>query len=73
MLSDILVIKVMTFIRVFHTTSLKFISVEVILVGDVISIAGSRFKMLVVWLNLEESIRRIDNLMGLDNLPKLSF
>ena len=73
MLSDILVIKVMTFIRVFHTTSLKFISVEVILVGDIISIAGSRFKMLVVWLNLEESIRRIDNLMGLDNLPKLSF
>ena len=73
MLSDILVIKVMTFIRVFHTTSLKFISVEVILVGNVISIAGSRFKMLVVWLNLEESIRRIDNLMGLDNLPKLSF
>lgn len=73
MLSNILVIKVMTFIRVFHTTSLKFISVEVILVGDVISIAGSRFKMLIVWLNLEESIRRIDNLMGLDNLPKLSF
>lgn len=41
--------------------------------GDVISIAGSRFHMLIVWLNLEEGIRRIDNLMGLDNLPKLSF
>lgn len=54
----------------FHPTSLKFISVEVILVGDVISIAGSRFKMLIVWLNLEEGIRRTDNLMGLDNLLK---
>ena len=73
MLNNTLVIKVMTVIRVFHTTSLKFISVEVILVGDVISIAGSRFQMLIVWLNLEEGIRRIDNLMGLDNLPKLSF
>ena len=73
MLNNTLVIKVMTFIRVFHTTSLKFISVEVILVGDVIGIAGSRFQMLIVWLNLEEGIRRIDNLMGLDNLPKLSF
>ena len=73
MLSDILVIKVMTFIRVFRTTSLKFISVEVVLVGDVISIAESRFKMLVVWLNLEESIRRTDNLMGLDSLPEPSF
>ena len=73
MLSDILVIKVMTFIRVFRTTSLKFISVEVVLVGDVISIAESRFEMLVVWLNLEESIRRTDNLMGLDSLPEPSF
>ena len=73
MLSDILVIKVMTFIRVFRTTSLKFISVEVVLVGDVISIAESRFKMLVVWLNLEESIRRTDNLVGLDSLPEPSF
>ena len=73
MLSDILVIKVMTFIRVLRTTSLKFISVEVVLVGDVISIAESRFKMLVVWLNLEESIRRTDNLMGLDSLPEPSF
>ena len=73
MLSDILVIKVMTFIRVLRTTSLKFISVEVVLVGDVISIAESRFKMLVVWLNLEESIRRTDNLVGLDSLPEPSF
>ena len=73
MLSNTLLIKVKTFIRVSHTTSLKFISVEVILVGDVISIAGYRFQMLIVWLNLEEGIRRIDNLMGLDNLPKLSF
>lgn len=60
MLSNILVIKVMTFTGVLLTTSLKFISVEVILVGGVISIAGSRFEILIVWLNLEEGIRRVD-------------
>lgn len=49
----------MTFTGVLLTTSLKFISVEVILVGGVISIAGSRFEILIVWLNLEEGIRRV--------------
>ena len=60
MLSNILVIKVLNFTGVFLTTSLKFISVEVILVGGGISIARSRLKMLIVWLNLEEGVRRVD-------------
>lgn len=60
MLGNIFVIQVMNFIGVFLKTSLKFISVEVILVGGAVSIAGSRFNMLITWLNLEGSTRQVD-------------
>lgn len=60
MLGNIFVIQVMNFIGVFLKTSLKFISVEVILVGGAVSIAGSRFNMLITWLNLEGGTRQVD-------------
>ena len=53
MLNNTLVIKVMTFIRVFHTTSLKFISVEVILVGDVSEMDVSKRMLVDVFECLE--------------------
>lgn len=59
MLNNTFVIKVIDFI-LFLVTSLKPISIEVILRSGAISISGSRFKMLIIWLNLEEVIRRVE-------------
>lgn len=59
-MNNIFVIKVMNFVGVFLITSLKPISVEVILTGSAVSIAGSKFKMLVIWLNLEDDAVRVD-------------
>lgn len=59
MLNSIFVIKVIGVV-VFLPTSLRPISTEVLLMGGAVDIAGSRFKMPVIWLNLEEGIRRVD-------------
>lgn len=58
-LNNTFVIKVIDFI-LFLITSLKPISIEVILRGGAISISGSRFKMLIIWLNLEKVIRKVE-------------
>lgn len=50
----------MNFVGVFFIIFLKFISVEVILIGSVVSIVGFKFKMLVIWFNLEDDVVRVD-------------
>lgn len=60
MLSSIFVMKMMNFIKNIPATFLMPVSVEVIPVGGAISIAGSRFKIAIIWLNLEEGLRRVD-------------
>lgn len=50
----------MNFVGVFFIIFLKFISVEVILIGSVVSIVGFKFKMLIIWFNLEDDVVRVD-------------
>lgn len=48
----------MNFLGVFLTTFLEFVSVEVLLVGNAVSIGGggARFEKLILWFNLEREV-----------------